>query len=309
MIDEAGVTMIELGDVLQAANIVARERDEEVMALPYAEAMQVLADTVERDIDSVAPGVAYLSMGCREAFLKPPTGRITDTYPWLFSRRWSFNRRPFLRRNGDPEDELVWGRRHVLQTMQIMAGQLGAGQYQALAESEPLRRELGRIAKEEGARFEEEVQDVIRAEGWQTRRRLRRVDGNQMQRSDGETLGDIDVLAGSENSPILWAVECKSLNGSLSSAEVAREMSDHFRSEGKSSVAKHAERVAWLQERSVSAARLLDLSDRADREVRGLIVTGREVIAPFIDEISFEVVSVKQLPALLGASRGSGLPT
>jgi hypothetical protein len=303
MIEETGVSLIELGDVLVAANLVARERGEEVMALPYAEAIQVLADRVERDIDSVAPGVDYLSMGHREAFLNPPTGRTSDTYPWLFSRRWSFNRRPFLRRHGDSEDALVWGRRHVLQAMQIMFGQLGAGQYQALAETEPLRRELGRIAKEEGAKFEEEVQDVIRAAGWEAHRRVRRVDGDHMQRSDGETLGDIDVLAGSETSPILWAVECKSLNGSLSSAEVAREMTDHFRPEGKSSVAKHAERVAWMQERGVAAARLLGLSERADREVRGLIVTGREVVAPFIDEIPFEVVSVKQLPDLLGAAQ------
>lgn len=229
MLGEAGVSLVELGDVLVAANLVARECGEEVMTLPYEEAIRVLADRIECDVDSVAPGVEYLAMGSRRSFLNPPTGRTSDTYPWLFSRRWSFNRRPFLRRTADPEDELIWGRRHVQQAMQIMFGQLGAGQYQALAESEPLRRELGRIAKEEGAKFEEEVQDVIRAAGWQTYRRVRRVDGEHMQRSDGGTLGDIDVLAGCEASPILWAMECKSLNGSLSSAEVAREMSDHFR--------------------------------------------------------------------------------
>jgi hypothetical protein len=308
MVDEAGVSLIELGELLVAANFVARERGEEVVTLPYAEGIQVLADRVEREVDSIAPGVNYLSMGSRESFLDPPTGRTSDTFPWLFARRWSFNRRPFLRRTGVPEDDLLWGRRHVLQSMQILFGQLGAGQYQALAESAPLRRELGRIAKEEGAKFEEEVHEVIRAAGWQAQRRVRRLNGEHMQRSDGETLGDIDVLAGNEASPFLWAVECKALNGSLSSAEVAREMSDHFRANGKSSVAKHAERVAWLQERREAAAGLLGLSESADREVRGLVVTGREVIAPFIDEIPFEIVSVEQLPAFLAAAienRGS----
>lgn len=272
------------------------------MTLPYAEAIQVLADRVERDVNSVAPGVDYLSMGRRASFLDPPTGRRSDTFPWLFARRWSFNRRPFLRRAGDAEDDILWGRRHVLQSMQILFGQLGAGQYQALAESEPLRRELGRIAKEEGSKFEEEVQRVIRAADWQARRGVRRLNGERMQRSDGETLGDIDVLAGSDASPVLWAVECKSLNGSLSSAEVAREMSDHFRANGTSSVAKHAERVAWLQERSAAAGRLLGLSERADREVRGLVVTGREVMAPFIDDIPFRIVSIEQLPTFLAAA-------
>jgi hypothetical protein len=308
MVGEAGISLVELGEVLVAANLVARERGEEVMTLPYAEAIQVLADRVERDFDSVAPGVDYLSMGRRESFLDPPTGRRNDTFPWLFARRWSFNRRPFLRRAGDPEDDLLWGRRHVVQSMQILFGQLGAGQYQALAESEPLRRELGRIAKEEGTNFEEEVEGVFKGADWQARRRVRRLNGERMQRSDGETLGDIDVLAGSDASPVLWAVECKSLNGSLSSAEVAREMSDHFRANGTSSVAKHAERVAWLQERSAAAGGLLGLSERTDREVRGLVVTGREVMAPFIDDIPFQIVSIEQLPTFLATAiedRGS----
>ena len=302
MVGEAGVSLIELGEILVAANLVARERGEEVMTLPYAEGIEILADRVERDVGSIAPGVDYLSMGRRESFLDPPTGRRSDTYPWLFARRWSFNRRPFLRRAGDPEDDLLWGRRHVVQAMQILFGQLGAGQYQALAETDPLRRELGRIAKEEGAKFEEEVQEVIRAAGWQARRGVRRLNGERLQRSDGETLGDIDVLAGSDASPVLWAVECKALNGSLSSAEVAREMSDHFRPHGKTSAAKHTERVAWLQERSASAFELLGLSDGPEREVRGLVVTGREAMAPFIDDIPFEIVSVKQLPAFLAAA-------
>jgi hypothetical protein len=309
MVDEAGIPLVELGEILVAANLVARERGEEVIALPYAEAIQVLADRIERDPDPVASGVDYLSMGRRESFLHPPTGRKNDTFPWLFARRWSFNRRPFLRRDCNSEEDLLWGRRHVVQSMQILFGQLGAGQYQALAESEPLRRELGRIAKEEGAKFEEEVEGVFLGADWRARRRLRRLNGERMQRSDGETLGDIDVVAGSDASAVLWAVECKALNGSLSSAEVAREMSDHFRANGTSSVAKHGERVAWLQERRAAAGELLGLSKRTDREVRGLVVTGREVMAPFIDDIPFQIVSIEQLPAFLAtAIKGEGPP-
>lgn len=302
MIDEAGVSLLDLGGILVAANLVARERDEEVVSLPYDEAIAALASQFEDQVDSIASGVDYLSMGPRDSFLDPPTGRSTDTFPWLFARRWSYNRRPFLRRAGASEGgHLLWGRRHVVQSMQILFGQLGAGQYQALAETEPLRKELGRIAKEEGAKFEKEVEEATRAAGWLACRGVRRLDNDRLQRSNGETLGDIDVLAGSDNSPILWAVECKSLNGSLSSAELAREMSDHFRPEGKSSVAKHTERVAWLQERGAAAARLLGLPE-ADHEVRGLVVTGREAMAPFIDDIPFEIVSIKQLPGFLTAA-------
>ena len=298
MVEEARVRLSDLGELLVAANLVARERNEEVVCLPHGDAIRVLAERLERDPERIEPGVNYLSVGPREHFLVPPSGTKADTYPWLFARRWSYNRRPFLRRSGTDEEELLWGRRHVLGSMQILFGQLAAGQYQALAESEPLRRELGRIAKEAGVEFEEETLKVFLDADWKACRRVRRLGRERLERSDGQSLGDIDVLAGKENSQVLWAIECKALNGSLSSAEVSREMSDHFRSVGSTSVTKHEERIKWLQERS-AATDLLGIKNGGAREVRGLIVTGHDVMAPFIDDIPFEIISIARLPSFL----------
>ncbi|MBK5219776.1 MAG: hypothetical protein JJE35_08320 [Thermoleophilia bacterium] len=302
MVDEAGVSLVALGEILVAANLLGQERGEDVICLPHKEGINVLAERLDLKPEAVAPGVEYLSAGPRVDFLSPPSGTKTDTYPWLFARRWSYNRRPFLRRPGAEEDDLLWGCRQVVAAMQILFGQLAAGQYQALAESDSLRKELGRIAKEAGAKFEEETLEVFRAGDWSARKTVRRLAGERLQRSSGQSLGDVDVLAGKVGSPIIWAVECKALTGSLSSAEVAREMSDHFRASGSSSVTKHEERVDWLRDRSAAAAELLGLNSGDGREVSGLIVTGREVMAPFIDEIPFEIVSIDKLASFLEAT-------
>lgn len=303
---EAGVKLTELGELLVAANLVARDRDAQVVALPRAEAVADLAEVVEWPGDSnervarINAGIAYMSMGPRADFLAPPGGKTPDTYPWLFARRWSYNRRPFVIRQTDMDEEVLWGRRHVVQAMQILIGQMTSGRYQALAETSALRRELGRLAREDGAVFERQVAQVLRDDGrLAVAERVRRVGGDRLERAPGQSLGDIDVLAADASTRTLWALECKDLSGAMTAAEIAREMSDHFRAIGSTSMTKHVERVAWLQARVPAALELLDLTGAADWSVHGLFVTGRPVHAPYIEDVPFPIVPLNRLVAHL----------
>jgi hypothetical protein len=301
MPDEAQVTLSELGETLVAANLVARDRDDQVVVLDRAQAIAALAEQLERKKERVEPAVDYLSMGPRADFLAPPDGSAKDTFPWLFARRWSYNRRPFIRRTVFGRDELLWGRRQVVQSLNIIVGQMGSGRYQALADAKSLRKELGRIADETGAEFEREVAEIFAGpERYAVKTAVKRIDGERLQRPNGEPLGDIDVLAGDRERKILWAVECKDLSGALSNADVVREMTEHFRQVGTTSVTKHAERVAWLGQRIPGALTALNLPSNADGwTVSGLVVTGKDVLAPFIDDIPFDVVAVRSLPDYL----------
>lgn len=60
----------------------------------------------------------------------------------------------------------------------------------------------------------------------------------------------------------IWAIECKSLAGSLGSSEVMLEMTAHFDGSRTSSISKHGERVAWVRERMAAALERLGLHDR-----------------------------------------------
>lgn len=301
MATEAGVTLIELGELLVAANLLAREREEDVVALPREAAQKALAEMLDWDPALVQVPIDYLSLRPRENFLSPPNGREADTFPWLYARRWSYNRRPFLLRHTSAGEELLWGRRQVVACMHILFGQIDAGHYQALAETEELRSELGRQAKARGAAFEQEALEVFIESGLRARRGIEELNGERLQRMNGESLGNIDVLAADPSRKVLWAVECKALLGGMSSAEIAREMGEHFSSDGAPTTSKHRERVAWLLERREAAGELLECPCDSTWEVRGLFVTTREVIAPHIDDLAFEAVSIESLPNLLRA--------
>ncbi|HEX2095802.1 MAG TPA: hypothetical protein VHF50_00350 [Solirubrobacterales bacterium] len=303
MAAEAGVTLIELGELLVAANLVAREREEDVVVLPREIAERELAKMLDWDPKLVSKPIDYLAIGPRENFLSPPNGRDADTFPWLYARRWSYNRRPFLMRRTGAVEELLWGRRQVLACMHILFGQIDAGHYQALAETEELRKELGRQAKARGAAFEEETLGVFLGAGLLARRGVEYLGGDRLQRANGESLGNIDVLAADPSRKVLWAVECKALLGGMSSAEIAREMSEHFSSDGAPTTSKHRERVAWLTGRREAAGELLRCPCGSDWEVRGLFVTTRDVMAPHIDDLAFEAVSIEALPYLLQANK------
>jgi hypothetical protein len=305
---EAGVTLSELGELLVAANLVARERDVEVVVLPRSEAIAELADAVERPAARVEAGIAFLTLGPRAEFLQPPTGHRRDTYPWLFARRWSYNRRPFVLRERKDGVELLWGRRHVVQAMQILIGQMTSGRFQALAETATLRAELGRLAHEKGVTFEREVAALLREEDWlEVAISVRRLGDDRLGRSRGEPLGDIDVLAADRRTRIIWAIECKDLSGAVTAAEITREMSDHFRNGGSTSVTKHSERVDWLRERIPGALERLGIQGEPEEgwSVHGLLVTGRAVIAPYIDDVPFDVIPISGLLEHLARARPS----
>jgi hypothetical protein len=298
---EAGVPLHILGETLVAANQVAFARRQDVVAMPRAEAVAAMAEAIERELEEIEKAVGYLSLSSRADFLKPPGGKGMDVYPWRYARRWSYNRRPFVRRIGaDGEDELLWGQRQVFASFIILYGQIESGRYQELAAAPELKSELGRLADQEGASFEERVAAAVEALGLPVARAVKRLGGEKLRRSPSEDLGDIDVLAADPARKTLWAIECKSLAGSLGSSEVVLEMTAHFDAAKTSSISKHAERVAWVRERMSAALERLDLAaDVEGWELRGLIVTGRDALAPFIDDLTFACVPFQELAGFL----------
>ena len=301
-VEEAGVPLMVLAETLIAANHLARGRGEDVVVLAHSEAVAALAEAIEGgEPAAIDKAIDYLALAPRAEFLKPPDGVQPDVYPWRYARRWSYNRRPFvLRPQPDGEEEVLWGQRQVFAAFQILFGQIESGRFQHLATAKSLRRELGRMADEDGAEFEKEVAARISALGFPVARGVKRLGEEQLRRSPSENLGDIDILTADPQTKTIWAIECKSLSGSLSSSEVVLEMTEHFHDEGVTSVTKHGERVAWLAERQPAARERLGLPEEGEGwSVRGLIVTGRDMIAPFIDDLPFACVPLAELGEFL----------
>lgn len=302
MLAEAGVTLSRLGETLVAARQIAFVAQSDLVVMARGDAAEAIASQLIEDVEpeEIEQAIAYLGMGPREEFLKPAGGGKNDVYPWLFARRWSYNRRPFLFRKIGDREEILWGQRQVIAALHILGGQIGAAQYAKLASAPELIGELGRLGDELGSDFEAEVAARVAELGLPFRANVEKLGTSTLQRNASERLGDIDVLVADPDARILWAVECKALRGSLSSSEVVREMSSHFGQEGGNSIAKHGERAAWLGDCLEGALELLELPvDPEGWEVRGLFCAKRETIAPYIEEMPFDLVAIDELAAYL----------
>jgi len=299
MFAEAGATLTELGELLHAASAYAAGQESEIVAIERSAANAILAAELEWPSEKVDRALSYLTIGPRPSFLKPPSGNWSDVVPSRFARRWSLNRRPFIARG----DELLWGRRQVLVALNVMLGQIASGRFQSLAESTELRDELSLLASEEGKKFEHEVAEVFRADSrFVVAESVAALGGHKLQRANGQSLGDIDVLVADTVARVLYGVECKDLAGALTPSEVAGELSEHFDEEGTTSSTKHAERVAWLEKRRPEALHHLGIADNpAAWRVAGMFVTGRPVMAPYIRDVQFEIVAIDKLSSWIAA--------
>ncbi len=299
MANEAGASLTELGELLHTAADLARTAGSDVLVLSREQALDAFAGELGWEREKVDRAVSYLSMGTRDSFLAPPGGSWRDVVPSRFSRRFSLNRRPLLARG----DELLWGQRQPLIALQVLLGQIFSGRFQALAETPELESELGRLAFEAGKSFEREVATIFGASPrFEVRQGLTAMGGKAIERDNGDTLGDIDVLAADTVTQVLYGVECKDLAGALTPTEVAGELSEHFGSASGTSTSKHAERIAWLDAHRAEALSELGLDGPSERwRVRGLFVTGHPVMALYIKDLHYEIVPVDDLPSWIGA--------
>jgi hypothetical protein len=293
MAQESGATLTELGELLHAAASLAREAEVDVMVMDRAAVLDALRAELRWDATKVEQAVRYLSMGARDDFLNPPGGSWRDVVPSRFARRFSLNRRPLLERNG----ELLWGQRQPLAALQVIVGQIFSGRFQALAETDELRAELGRLAEGAGHAFEHEVAEIFDASPrFTVRENVESLAGVSLRRGNARDLGDIDVLAADEVTRILYGIECKDLAGALTPTEVAGELSEHFDAQEGGSTWKHAQRIAWLETHRAEALRELALNGPPDRwQVKGMFVTGQRVMAPYIQDVRFPIVAADDL--------------
>jgi len=293
MAQESGASLTELGELLHAAASLAREAELDVVVMDRDAALDALRAELGWDANKVEQAVRYLSMGARDDFLNPPGGSWRDVVPSRFARRFSLNRRPLLERDG----ELLWGQRQPLSALQVIVGQIFSGRFQALAETDELRAELGRLAEEAGHAFEHEVAEVFDASPrFTVRENVESLDGVSLRRENAQDLGDIDVLAADKVAWILYGVECKDLAGALTPTEVAGELSEHFDTQDGVSTSKHAARIAWLEAHRAEALRELALDGPPDRwQVKGMFVTGQRVMAPYIQDVRFPIVAADDL--------------
>ena len=305
---EFGLPMSKLVDVLAliasspytaASGLGSCERSAMVK---YVSSNSGLAASV---IDST---LLQFSLGERANFLSPSSPfRSTDVFPWRFNRGLSYLRRPLIIRLVDGSETCVWGRRALNQAAYYIVNLCTTGQLKN-ARSREMSAYQGRVANRVGQRFNDIVAaEISKLSRYIVRKQIKKFCGIRLERENGESLGDIDVLAAAPDSRLIFTIEAKCFALAKTPVELANERDELFGDlAGKSgAVGRHLERTKWLQDNLTDVLRELGIKDSNldPWQIRPLMVLDSDLISPRLVPPPFSILVLDKLVEYLAHLR------
>lgn len=299
---EWGLTLTELLEFFQSLSMTAHDQTSSAASMPCADLEVKLATLLEWPIDRVRVAIALHVLEPRQSFTKAPTGfKNYETWPWRFNRSLSYLRRPLIRRPTAHGDEYVWGVRQPEQSGRLLFYLITSERLNA--RSNVMRQLMTRLRQQETQEFVDDVASHLRARGMAIDTNVKKVDGEKITRVNKEDLTDIDVLAADVANKIIYALECKDLEGARTPAELDNELTNTFRSGGtkRSAAEKQVERVSWLAARIPQTLRHLGVTGDAAGaawSVVGAIVTDVHVLSPYVAACPLPVFARAEMDSL-----------
>jgi hypothetical protein len=303
---EWGFTLTELLEFCQALSMIAHEQTTSAARMPCSDLEARLATLLEWPVDRVRAAIALHLLEPRPSYTQVPSGfKSYETWPWRFNRNLSYLRRPLLRRPTADGDEYAWGVRQPEQSGRFLVDLITSERLNA--SSDAMKQLMTRLRQRETQQFVDDVASAVRARGMAVDSNVKKVDGERIKRANNQDLTDVDVLAADVSNRVIYALECKDLEGARTPAELDNELSNTFRSgngQKRSAAEKQVERVAWLAARVPQTLRHLGLQEDASEQwsVVGAIVTDVYVLSPYVATCPLPVFARAELDSLFANS-------
>ena len=222
----------------------------------------------------------------------PPAGCcITDIYPWRYGRKLSAIVRPLLVFGEHGDDKILYSVGMLRLGFAYLIDKIKDGHLSGeFFSSDQMKSYIGRVNDRLGRAFEKEVAAKFANGRWKVRERLR-----MSELGAPPELGDIDVLAWRRDGHVSL-VECKRLQLARSVAEIA-EICRRFRGEAQDELAKHLQRVQWVQENRAGLKQLLGFVPRVKR-IHDIIVTSNQVPMVYLTSLPIPPHKIVPFPDL-----------
>lgn len=307
---EFGITLNDLVDFLARAIFLGHEQGSEPSKMPMRQFRKEMVHYLGWSTNQLDRAIELFVSWPRSEFLKPPAPlKSPEVYPWRFNRDLSYLRKPLIARRRPDGDEIIWGTRHVYETMLYLIDLCESGRLKA--RSYEMKHFMGDLRQQESEQFNDRVAEYFESlSGLIVKRRVDKIAGQRIEEIRGQALGDVDVLVADPRHRRLLAIETKDLAVARTPVELANELNETFRSSDRrpSAVEKHLKRVEWLRAHVCMILSWLGLSagdERRwkvdawvvlDRDLVGRSLTDRRIKVACFDELqdAFSVLSKEE---------------
>lgn len=284
--EEWGIGLEELTRMLGCLNALAEESKDGVGVCARDTLLEALRERSAISISALSAGLARLTLG-------PATDyNATDGphAPWRAFRERTYIRRPVVALD---DETVAWSATQVAISARYLYMLINAGRLQ---DTPPVMKAVGTISQRNDQAFEMSVMDRMHRSGWQARARLKKVGGMKLERTPGEPIGDIDVLAWNKQRREVWLLECKRIAPGLNPATSTRESKMLAKTVGH-----HEERVAWVRTHPGRLARELGVQEAGNWTVTGAIVLDQPLLGAELLRTGLPIWTMRELPGRLQA--------
>jgi hypothetical protein len=289
---EFGLTMQEHADFVGAIVSSGLDPATDACRLRRSELVDLLVGDLKWTSERVTKVMDEFSLSLRDDFL--PRGRGADVYPWRYSRDFSYLRRPLLIATLGDEEWVLWGTRNLWRLGKYLLSQCLSGRFKA--RTDEMRSFIGTLRGTEPEKFNDDVFDEVSRLLPEAKvfPRVTQVGGRRLERSNGEVIGDVDVLAIDPRSQKVFAIEVKDYSLARNVQEIASE-SESLLTGPKSTMVHHGERTQWLEDNLEHVIRSSGFTFKRKWKVHALVVTSHELMSPQFQSTSIEVVALGSL--------------
>ncbi len=214
-----------------------------------------------------------------------------DHQPIRANRDRSYLRRPLVML---PNGEIAWSSLHCLKAGEFLAGLINSGR---LRGSRRLSRVVTWISQEHDRGFEDEILEKVNDCGWQGRGRVTRLAGKRLERRLGQEIGDIDVLAWSQERQEVWLLDAKRLAPGVQPGPMLREGSAF-----EKYVERHQERLRWVHNHLPELAREIGIEHVSNWEIKAALVLDRPLVGAHLRKFPIPIWTHWSLCRELGSA-------
>jgi len=257
------------------------------------------------------PALQRLLLPSRPGWLAIPADKKERDYDLSrFDRPQSMIGRPIVGIS-EGEDPLVVVAPGIIERSALhnIMGARGGGLHGEFWTSKEMRRFVGGMADRLGLEFNDQVAAAVAQLGLNARASVKPSDClNQKATDELKRLGDIDVLAITDNGQHAWVIEAKDIRFCRTLAETASRLSDYrgvHKKDGKpDNLMRHLRRVDYVRSHVADLAKRLKLS--TEPKVHGLVIVDSPQPMAFLPSHSSPDARTMMLSDLKNVPWGKG---
>lgn len=188
----------------------------------------------------------FISLSCRGKYYD---GVISnrELHPWKYNREWSLMRKPLIKL----ENEFIWGNRNVFNSYLFTMQTIRNGkEHSHLKGKQSIKVLNGKIIDFSGNSFNDYCIEYLRKLMPEIffEKQVKSINNKKIEKNEGETLGDIDILGIDKDKKRIYLIETKNFFYSRDPSELNIEILEMFigDSKRKSFLEKELNRKKWF---------------------------------------------------------------